>query len=324
MGIEPTPAAPLGLENKQFGPDGGPLQTTTLLHRIMTVRPDGVAYDSITRWATGAGRGADLHKGCVQLRLRSSIWIHTDMTPRHAKSPAAGVLAALLLSACGSNNPTPWPPVSYPAGSYDLQVAMTALVQSGLGANVDLSGTAIVNGTSNSFTGTGTLTLSPGVSGMFNGTMAQLQTQSISGTVTVAGQTSPYSTSVVNAYEPATAAIAGEFQSTEFDVAQQPIVLPTALGTSVTMLGTLSRYSDSTLSVALGTVQVSVAVTLIPVDPGTSEVVQFTYQVYDTNQALVETETFSYNLTENNLLAFNSAATQNASGTLTVMPQLAQ
>jgi hypothetical protein len=47
------------------------------------------------------------------------------------------------------------------------------------------------------------------------------------------------------------------------------------VGTSVTMLGTMSRYSDSTLSVALGTVQVSVAVTLIPVDPGSSEVVQF-------------------------------------------------
>jgi type III secretory pathway component EscS len=198
---------------------------------------------------------------------------------------------------------------------------MAALVKSGLSADVNLSGTAIVNGTSNPFTGTGTLTLNPGVSGTFNGTMAQLQTQSISGTVTVAGQTSPYSSSVVNAYEPATAAIAGESQSTEFDVAQQPIMIPTVVGTSVMLLGTLSRYSDSTLSVALGTVQVSVAVTLIPVDPGGSEVVQFTYNVYNTNQALVETDTVNYNLTENNLLSLNSATTQSASGTLTVMPQ---
>jgi hypothetical protein len=138
---------------------------------------------------------------------------------------------------------------------------MAALVGSGLSTNVNLSGTAIANGTSTPFTGTGTLTLSPGVSGIFNGTMAQLQTQSISGTVMVAGQTSPYNSSVVNAYEPATAAVAGESQSTEFDVAQQPIMIPTTVGTSVTMLGTLSRYSDSSLSVALGTVQVSVAVT---------------------------------------------------------------
>jgi hypothetical protein len=256
------------------------------------------------------------------MRLKSSSRIHTDRIPHNATSPAAGVLAALLLSACGSggggSSGYPTPP---PQGSYDLQAAMAALVDSGLSANVKLSGTAIVNGTSNPFTGTGTLTLSPSASGMFNGMMAQLQTQSISGTVTVAGQTSPYSSSVVNAYEPSTAAIAGESQSTEFDVAQPPIMIPTMVGTSVTMLGTLSRYSDSTLSVALGTVQVSVAVMFIPVDPGSNEVVQFTYKVFDTSQALVETDTISYVLTENNLLSFYSAATQSASGTLTVMPQ---
>jgi hypothetical protein len=49
--------------------------------------------------------------------------------------------------------------------------------------------------------------------------------------------------------------------------------------------------------------------------------VQFTYKVYDANQAVVETDTTSYNLTEDNLLSLNSAATQNASGTLTVTAQ---
>ena len=44
------------------------------------------------------------------------------------------------------------------------------------------------------------------------------------------------------------------------------------------ILGTLSRYTDDTLSVVLGTTQVSVAVVLIPVDPGSPEVVQFTYK----------------------------------------------
>lgn len=247
------------------------------------------------------------------------------MTPSKAKSPATGVLAALLLSACGGggggSSGYPAPP---PQGSYDLQAAMAALVTSGLSTNVTLSGTAIVNGTSNSFTGTGTLTLTPGASGMFNGTAAQLQTQTISGSVTVAGQTSPYSTSVMNAYEPSTAAISGESQNAEFDVAQQPIMIPMMVGTSVTLLGTLSRYSNSSLSVALGTVQVTVVVKLIPVDPGSQEVVQFTYEVFDISQALVETDTVNYNLTENSQLSFNSATTTNASGTLTIDPQLAQ
>jgi type III secretory pathway component EscS len=253
------------------------------------------------------------------MRLKSSTRFLTDIA-QNAKSSFAIVLAALLLCACGSGgnygNPTP-----SPQDTYNLQAAMVSLLTSGLSDNVDLSGTAIVNGASNPFTGAGILTLSPGASGLFNGTMVQQQTESISGTVTVVGQTSPYSFSVVNAYEPATASVVGESQSTEFDVAQPPIMIPTVVGTSVTMLGTLNRYSDSTLSIALGTVQVSVAVTLIPVDPGSPEVVQFTYKVYDTNQVLVETDTTSYSLTETNLLSFYSATTQNASGTLSVMPQ---
>lgn len=258
------------------------------------------------------------------MRLKSLMRIHTDLIPPKAKSPAAGILAVLLLNACGGGGGSNGYPEHPPPGSYDLQAAMTALVDSGLSVNVNLSGTAIVNGASNPFTGTGTLIVGPSVSGMFNGMMAQLQTQSLSGTVAVAGQTSQYSSSVVNAYETTTAAVLGESQSTEFDVAQQPIMIPTVVGTSVTMLGTLSRYSDSTLSIALGTVQVSVVVKFIPIDPGSPEVVQFTYKVFDTNQTLVETDTISYGLTENNLLSFNSAATQSASGTLTVMPQLAQ
>jgi hypothetical protein len=258
------------------------------------------------------------------MRLKSSSRIPSERIPRNATSPAAGVLAALLLSACGSGRGSTGYPLTPPPGAYDLQAGMAALLQSGLNTSVNLSGTAIVSGTSNPFTGTGTLTISPGAGGMFNGTMARLQTQSISGTVSVAGQTSPYSSSVVNAYEPAATAVLGESQSTEFDVAQQPIMIPTMVGTSVTMLGTLSRYTDSTLSVALGTVQVSVAVVLIPIDPGSNEVVQFTYKVFDTSQALVQTDNISYVLTENNLLSFYSAATQSASGTLTVTPQLAQ
>jgi hypothetical protein len=125
----------------------------------------------------------------------------------------------------------------------------------------------------------------------------------------------------MNAYDSTTSAILGESQSSEFDVAPAPITIPAMVGTSVTNLGTLSRYADQTLSVVFGTTQVSVTELYIPVDPGSPEVMQFTYKVYDMHQMLVETDTISYNLDKNSALSLFSATAQNAIGTLNVMPQ---
>jgi hypothetical protein len=245
------------------------------------------------------------------------------MVHHSTKRSAIAVVATMALTACGggsggglsgSNTTAP------PAGSYDLHAATAALVKSGLSVKVNLSGTAIANGTSNSFTGTGTLTLSAGANGTFNGLTAETQTESISGTITVAGQSVPYTSTVVNAYD-STAAFLGESSSSEFDVASAPITIPTTVGTSATELGTLSRYKDSTRSVVLGTTQVSVVLSLAAATTGGAEVVQFTYKSYDSNQALVETDTFSYNLSESSALTLNSATVQNASGSLTATPQ---
>jgi hypothetical protein len=245
------------------------------------------------------------------------------MAHHSTKRSAIAVVATMALTACGggsggglggSNTTAP------PAGSYDLHTAMAGLVKSGLSVEVNLSGTAIANGTSNSFTGTGTLTLSTDANGTFNGTTAEMQTETISGTVTVAGQSAPYTSTVVNAYD-STAAFLGESSSSEFDVASAPITIPSTVGTSATELGTLSRYTDSTRSVVLGTTQVSVVLSLAAATTGAAEVVQFTYKVYDSQQTLVETDTFSYNLSESSALTLNSATVQNASGSLTATPQ---
>lgn len=234
-----------------------------------------------------------------------------------------GALAAMMLTACGGGDNgmlTPGPPVP-PAGSYDPRTAMNSLEKGGLSAAVKLSGTAIVNGTSTAFTGTGVLTLSPGANGMFNGKTELLQTETLSGTVSVSGQSSPYSSTIVTAYDAASGAILGESQSHEFDVAQAPILIPTTVGSSASVLGTLSRYTDDTQSVVLGTIQVSAGLLLATVDGKGPEVVQFTYRVYDTNQALVETDNVNYYLSEDNVLSLYSYTAQSASGTLSVTPQ---
>ena len=234
-----------------------------------------------------------------------------------------GTLAAIVLTACGGGDngmlTTSPPPV--PPGSWDLRTAMQALVHSGLGANVKLSGNAIVNGTATAFTGTGVLTLSPGANGLFNGKTESLQTETITGTVTVSGQSVPYSSTVVTAYDGTTGGLLGESQSHEFDVASAPISFPTTVGSSVVALGTLSRYADDTQSVVLGTIQISVVRLLATVDGRGNEVVQFTYKVYDNTQTLVETDNFNYFLSEDSVLDFYSYAAQSASGTLSVTPQ---
>jgi hypothetical protein len=60
---------------------------------------------------------------------------------------------------------------------------------------------------------------------------------------------------------------------------------------------------------------------LATVDGRGNEVVQFTYNVYDNSQTLVETDNFNYFLSEDSVFDLYSYTAQNASGTLSVTPQ---
>jgi len=239
--------------------------------------------------------------------------------PHHGASRYMVAVATAALAACGGGDTGNSGGCACPAG-YNFELGMLGLVDLGSIANVNLSGTAIVQGVSTPFTGTGTLTLSPAVSGTFNGMAAMLQTQSIAGTVMVAGQSAPFSVSTVIAYD-AQGEILGESQPGEFDVAPAPILIPTYVSTTPEPLGSLSRYSDAQLSSVKGMTQLSVVVQFIPVDPGSPEVIQLTAKVYDVSQALVETDNINYQLTAGGSLSFFSETTQSNSGTLTVTLQ---
>jgi len=195
------------------------------------------------------------------------------------------------------------------------------LVNMGLMDNVALSGTVLVNGNSVPFTGTGTLTVAPAVSSMFNSSQALAQTETISGTVTAAGQSAPYSAEVTDYYATGSGAVLGESSANEYDVVQSPFTYPTSvMGGSNGILGTVSRYADSSMGVSLGTAQLSYAVTA-PVDPGSPVQVQFTDKIYDTQSTLIETDVTAYTLSSSNVLTFISASAQTTSGTLTVTAQ---
>jgi hypothetical protein len=235
---------------------------------------------------------------------------------RVSESVAALGLFAIALSGCGGADIG-----GPPAATYNLQAGYTHLVNTGLTANVTLSGTAFVNGVSTPFTGTGTLTLSPAVSTIFHNSAALAQTETISGTVTAAGQQAPYSSSVVDYYAAGSYAVLGQSATNEYDVVQSPFTFPTSvIGGSSGMLGTASRYTDSTLGVSLGMTQISY-ITMAPIAPGGAVNVQITNKIYDTQNTLVETDVTTYALSSNGILSFVSASAQNASGNLTVMAQ---
>jgi hypothetical protein len=222
------------------------------------------------------------------------------------------VCFAILVSACGGGNNMAAPAVP----SFDVQTGVTKMVNNGLSANVTLSGMVRVNGVSTPLTGSGILTKAPAVSATFNGTAALAQTTTVAGSITVDGQTSAYSTSVTDYYASSNSALLGEVSGNEYDVAQSPLLFP-AMVTGPGTLGTLSRYTDSTMSVSLGTAQVSYVV-MIPVDPGSPMGLVLTTKIYDTHNTLNETDTTNYTMTSSDVISFGGASAQNQSDTLTI------
>jgi hypothetical protein len=229
----------------------------------------------------------------------------------------AGIFA-IALTACGGGGGggSAAPP---PATTYDLQTGISNLVRQGQTGNVALSGTVMQNGTAVSFTGTGTLTLAPSVTATFNNTAtaALSQTQTIVGTITAAGQTISLPTiSVVDYYDSGTDAFLGETGTGAYDVAQSPFMYPTmVVGGSTGTLGTISNYTDSTMSVSLGTTEVTYAVTA-PVDPGSPVLVKVTNTTKDPMGNVIETDVTSYTLTGGGILTLTSESLQNLDSSL--------
>ncbi|HUI59964.1 MAG TPA: hypothetical protein VLX90_07065 [Steroidobacteraceae bacterium] len=228
---------------------------------------------------------------------------------------SAAVALGLGLAACGGGGSDITTP---PPTDFNMKAGVTNMVAHGLMANVTLSGTAVANGASNDFTGSGTYSLSAGVNATFNGVAALMQAQAISGTIMVAGQSAPLNVSVNDYYAASDSAFLGETDSNEYDVAQTPIEYPTSIvGGSNGTLGTVNRYTDSTMSTPLGTAQVSYSATA-PMDSGGPIGIAVTTKIFDTQNNLLETDVTSYSMTTANVISFVSASAQSPSITLNV------
>src|SRR5579863_2460039 len=227
-------------------------------------------------------------------------------------------LAACALHGCGGGGGSSIMATPPAAATFNLQAGIAGLVSSGQTASVALSGTLVNSGTSVPFTGTGTYSLAPSSSASFNGEGALAQSQSISGTVSAAGGSAPFSVSVTDYYATGDDAFLGETGTNEYAVAQAPFQYPiTVMAGSSGILGTTSDYTDSTMSVSQGTTRVSYAVTAVS-GSTSSVLVAITNQVEDAQGSPLETDVTNYNLTDAGVLTFVSATTQNINESLQV------
>jgi hypothetical protein len=222
--------------------------------------------------------------------------------------------SALVLGACGGGSTS-----ASGSTSYNLAAAIGSLVTKGFSANISFGGSLTGVGT---VSGSGTLTYTAAVNGTFGGSAALVQNQILSGSVTGGGATQAYATSASDYYAVGNHAFLGEQNTTagdmEYDVAQSPFVYPTTVvnGSSGT-LGTVSRYTDSTMGTVLGTAQYSYVVK--PDAANSSDViVELKSQLYDPQNNLQLTELDDYALSSSNMLTLVSATVQSPTeGTLT-------
>lgn len=206
--------------------------------------------------------------------------------------------------------------------SFNLQTGIANMVSRGLSANVALSGSEVVNGTSTSVTGTGVYTLSAGATGgTFNGAAATAQTTTLTGSITVSGQVLQLNQSVTDYYTPSNSNFLGEVSNGEFDVAQAPFQYPTTVsGGESGTLGTLMRYTDSTMSQSLGMAQTTYTTSGPSTSTGPLGII-ITTKIFDTTNTLVETDTTNYSLSTSNVISFVSTTAQQTDATITATAQ---
>jgi hypothetical protein len=206
--------------------------------------------------------------------------------------------------------------------SYDLRAGITNMVAQGFRVNVTLSGSVLVNGSPALINGSGVYTLSAGVNATFNGSAALSQIQTLSGSALVGGQSTPISQNVTAYYTSGSSEFLGQIAASgEYDVAEAPFQYPTSVeGGSTGYLGTTLRYTDSTMSVSLGTAQTIYVITA-PSTQGGPIGIAITTTSYDKTNTLVETDETDYSMTSSNVISFVAASTQNQQGTLALAAQ---
>lgn len=209
-------------------------------------------------------------------------------------SLAMAPLLAAMLSACGggsgsSGTTTPTTPV---ITSFPVQQALTVAFTHGLQSSLSITGTASSGAISLPVTGTLTYSLSAATNTTFEGGAAQQSTETVSGSLSVSGQTQPLSitdTVYVNAqYAPI-----GSDNGNSYCVATgSPAYPATASAGQTGDIAALNCYADRSKKILLGTTKISFVAT------AGSDVNTLNFQMlnnfYDPSNKLLESTSTTY------------------------------
>lgn len=196
-----------------------------------------------------------------------------------------------LLAGCGGGGDAAPPAVTI----YPIQDALTYAYTNGLQSTLNVTGSASDGISTYPVTGALTFTLGAATSTTFNGTAALQTTETVSGTLTIEGQSAPldsFSTSYLNlSYEPLAYSTTGSYCE-----AASPIVYPeTASVGQSGSLGVFTCYTDSTKAVLTG----SETETYIAAAGSTYNTLDMTIitNMYDPVNNLIGTGSVTYTIT---------------------------
>ncbi|MGO8754813.1 MAG: hypothetical protein ACLQHK_06230 [Gallionellaceae bacterium] len=224
---------------------------------------------------------------------------------------SVGLVACFGGAAGRSFAQTITPPSSVPLGT-----AIANLSVNGVSANMNISGT--IN--SVPVTGTATIMESPSAAATFNGKPCLSETTAVTGSATGDGQTIPVASTAVGYYN-ASYATLGVSSSAEYDVAPSPIAYPATVSVSDTaVVGTINRYTDSTMTFPLGTIKESYVVLA---DPTSSSdlIVGFIEHTYDTANNNTDNSQTYYKVTTSGSISMSSFSTQTSASNVTFTAQ---
>jgi len=199
------------------------------------------------------------------------------------------VLSSLIVAGCGGGGGGGSPGPVTSTLTFPLATAHANLINNGYTLNLSVTGTQVYNGTSYGVTGSVTLTQSAAIASTFELQPALLNTQSMTGSVTVLTISVPIS-STAQVYSTTNYAPLGEISSSSYYVMQgTPSIPSTGKVGDTAVIGTYNVFLDSSKSPLLGTAKISYAV---EADTASTAIINLIEDDYDTSNNLnASTET---------------------------------